>query len=334
MDLIIITGFLGSGKTTLLNSIARMLSQNNKKVAIIENEIGSVGVDDYYLRQQGLMVKEIFSGCICCSLRIDLINTLLELERDFAPDVVIVEPSGVAGPKQVVNSLQGYGGEINSKRVISVIDAERFSAIENLSIPLITDAIEVADIVLINKIDMVSSVRLDEIKNKITNFRPGVHIAAISAINDTNIEQIEKYLLSNDEIETTNTVSQTPANQNASDMPKPAVYSSETEILFETKLSFDLIKDRMCDFIDGLVLKIKMAGCEMIGHLKAVVKTEKCGYLLISATSFNGRPQIKGRLAGDAGAARVTINAIVYGIDKKVLAEIIDQDIAGFEIKI
>ena len=71
-----------------------------------------------------------------------------------------------------------------------------------------------------------------------------------------------------------------------------------------------------------------------VQDLKAVVKTEKCGYLLISATSFNGRPQIKGRLAGDAGAARVTINAIVYGIDKKVLAEIIDQDIAGFEIKI
>ena len=328
MDLIIITGFLGSGKTTLLNSIAKMLSRNNKKVAIIENEVGSVGVDDDYLRQQGLMVKEIFSGCICCSLRINLVSTLLELERDYAPDIVIIEPSGVAGPKQVLSSLQCYGGEINSKRVISIIDAKRFAAIEKLSMPLITDAIEIADMVLINKIDTVNSGRLDEIKNRILNFRADANIMAISALQGTNMEQVEKYLLIEDEAgKLVVTANQTAVNQNIEDMPKPAVHSSETEILFEKKLSFDFIRDLICDFFDRVVLKIKTAGGEMIGHLKAIIKTEKCGYLLISATSFEVKPQIKGRLADDADSIRMTINAIVYGIDKKILAEIIEEEL-------
>lgn len=331
MDLIIITGFLGSGKTTLLNCISKILSRDNKKVAIIENEIGSVGVDDFYLRQQGLMVKEIFSGCICCSLRINLINTLLELERDYAPDVVIVEPSGVAGPKQVISSLLGYGGEIECRRVIAIIDAERFAAIENLSIPLVADGIEISDMVLINKIDTVNSDRLSEIKNKILTLRADANIIAISALYDTNIEQVEKFLSERETGKLAVKDNQAMTNQN--NMPKPAVHSSESEILFDAKLSFDFIKNIICDFIDRLVLKIKMAGGEMIGHLKAVIKTE-CGYMLISATSFDAKPQVKGRLADNADSISMTINAIVYGIDKKILTEIIEQEIAGLAIRL
>ena len=89
MELIIISGFLGSGKTTVLLSIVRdAVEKYGKKVAIIENEVGQTGVDDQFLKEQGLDVREIYSGCICCSLRMDLIQTLLELEREHDPTCI------------------------------------------------------------------------------------------------------------------------------------------------------------------------------------------------------------------------------------------------------
>ena len=75
MNLFVIAGFLGSGKTSLLLAVAKAVSESGRKMAIIENEVGKVGIDDIVLRAEGLPVREIYSGCVCCSLRLDLINT-------------------------------------------------------------------------------------------------------------------------------------------------------------------------------------------------------------------------------------------------------------------
>ena len=113
MDLLIIAGFLGAGKTSLLlELVGGLAAGGTRKIAIIENEIGAVGVDDQVLAAEGLPVREIYSGCICCSLRGDLVTTLLELERQEKPDLVILEPSGAAGVRQVQSALVGYGGEM------------------------------------------------------------------------------------------------------------------------------------------------------------------------------------------------------------------------------
>lgn len=76
MELIIISGFLGSGKTTLLLGMARSLVEASIRVAIIENEVGEIGIDGQYLRQEGLEVQELFGGCICCTLSAGLVPTL------------------------------------------------------------------------------------------------------------------------------------------------------------------------------------------------------------------------------------------------------------------
>ena len=78
MDLLIISGFLGAGKTSVLLPLARFLcEQRGMKLAIIENEVGETGIDDVVLREAGLAVRELYSGCICCSLKIDLVKTLM-----------------------------------------------------------------------------------------------------------------------------------------------------------------------------------------------------------------------------------------------------------------
>ncbi len=75
MNLIIIAGFLGSGKTTVLLNIARSLADGGLKVAVIENEVGKIGIDDKVLAEEGIVnLRKLFSGCVCCQLRVDLLS--------------------------------------------------------------------------------------------------------------------------------------------------------------------------------------------------------------------------------------------------------------------
>jgi G3E family GTPase len=98
MKVMIIGGFLGSGKTTAIRRISRQLSDAGKRTAIIVNEIGEIGLDGETLKSPGIITEELTSGCICCTLRISMQYTLQTLEEEFRPDVVIIEPTGIAFP--------------------------------------------------------------------------------------------------------------------------------------------------------------------------------------------------------------------------------------------
>ncbi|MHC4886986.1 MAG: GTP-binding protein, partial [Planctomycetota bacterium] len=181
MNLLILAGFLGAGKTSLLLQIARILSEEKGlRLAIVENEVGQVGIDDEVVREEGMQVREIYSGCICCSLRLDLVTTLLEIEREIAPDLVIVEPSGMAGPKQVVGALVGYGGEIESRTTAVIMDAERLRRMADLSLPLIEDSIQAADLILLNKVDAVDEGEAAAVEEKIRGIRGDVEVRPTS----------------------------------------------------------------------------------------------------------------------------------------------------------
>ena len=106
MRLLLISGFLGSGKTTLLLEIARRLAAGSQKIAIIENEVGEVGIDGQYLRREGLEVQEMFGGCVCCTLSVDLVTTLKKLDRLVRPETVILEATGIARPGDIVPTVR------------------------------------------------------------------------------------------------------------------------------------------------------------------------------------------------------------------------------------
>ena len=103
MNLLSIAGFLGSGKTTLLLRVAREFSKRFNQIAIIENEIGEIGIYGKYLRQYGLEIQELFGGCICCVMQLDLIQTIKKVERIVKPEWIILEPTGAA------DSMTGSG---------------------------------------------------------------------------------------------------------------------------------------------------------------------------------------------------------------------------------
>lgn len=96
-----VSGFLGTGKTTLMLALSRKLTEAGGKVAMVVNEIGEVPVDGEVLAEGGMQVKSIGGGCICCEVAANLASTLSQLYREFGPDHVLLEPSGVAVPSQV-----------------------------------------------------------------------------------------------------------------------------------------------------------------------------------------------------------------------------------------
>lgn len=110
-ELNVISGFLGSGKTTLIRHLTQRMSRD-KTIAVIENDFGEVGLDAELLRQGSVVVSEINSGCVCCSLTGNLRESLASVLRQYAPDVIFLEPSGVARLSEVRNTLDRLCGAL------------------------------------------------------------------------------------------------------------------------------------------------------------------------------------------------------------------------------
>ncbi len=329
MKLIIIAGFLGSGKTTFLLELARAFSQRGThRLAIIENEVGSVGVDDRVLTEHGLTVREIYSGCVCCSLRMDLIQTLLDLERTIAPDIVIIEPSGVASPRQVLQALQGYGGQIEEKVVYTLVDASRFQAVTDLSIPLIQDGIQAADQILLNKVDLVSPAELTALRERIRELRSDVPIVPVSAVRSETLTALLNLILASAPVadETVHGENAQPSGYAvpAAAGPTPAVHAREFRLHFEVPQASEIWRARLPALVAEVARELQQAGCQLLGHIKAVMKTDGGGYYLVRTTDFIRPPDVKGRLAANLSSAHLVLNAIVYGMDNAGLAEVVD----------
>ena len=190
MKLLIIAGFLGSGKTTLLLEVARRLTAASQKIAIIENEVGEIGIDGKYLRQEGLQVQELFGCCICCTLSVDLISTLEKVEQLYQPGLTIIEPTGLASPGDVVTAVRSYAPMVTDIMVLVLLDAARYELLYEMLTPLLTAQIQSADIVAINKIDAVEGANIDLISKNVNQLNPQARVVAISAEKRINLEPL------------------------------------------------------------------------------------------------------------------------------------------------
>lgn len=108
----IISGFLGAGKTTLIKSILKTVYAG-QNVVLIENEFGEIGIDGGFLKEAGIEIKEMNSGCICCSLVGDFSESLKEVVNTYKPERIIIEPSGVGKLSDVVKAIEGVKNELN-----------------------------------------------------------------------------------------------------------------------------------------------------------------------------------------------------------------------------
>lgn len=188
--LILVAGFLGSGKTSLILELARRLVAASCQVAVIENEIGDVGIDGRYIADHGILVRELFGGCVCCSLSVSLVDTLKQLQRAPAPDYVLLEPTGIAQPSDLVATVRRYATWVDWIRVITLLDAERYEMLSEVLGPLLGGQIADADVVAVNKIDTVEPACVERVVANVRSLRPCVPVVRISTQRQTNLEAL------------------------------------------------------------------------------------------------------------------------------------------------
>ena len=121
----IFSGFLGAGKTTLIKKLIEEAYQGEKLV-LIENEFGEIGIDGGFLQDAGVEITEMNSGCICCSLVGDFAEALEKVKTQFAPDRILIEPSGVGKLSDVIRAVQDVGDpDLVPGSFTTVLDATR-----------------------------------------------------------------------------------------------------------------------------------------------------------------------------------------------------------------
>ncbi len=155
MRLLVLTGFFGSGKTTFLLRALRLATREaGLRAILVQNEIGRVGVDPEVFRSGDLELKELLGGCICCDLATRLVSVLSSLVSEKSADLVCVEASGLATPGLVRQLLSGTDLASLPLLQVNTLDAARLEKIVKvISLPVIRQGIETADLCVINKID-------------------------------------------------------------------------------------------------------------------------------------------------------------------------------------
>merc|ERR1711959_559862 len=188
----VLTGFLGSGKTTLLNHL--LSSNHGLKFAIIENEFGEVGIDEKILGNTGEGIKEkideeiieVMNGCICCTVRGDLVETLKKLAKKVKKfDGIIIETTGLADPAPVAQTffvdeevrklycLDAIVTVVDAKHLVMRLDDEKPEGVENEA----QEQLAFADIVLLNKCDLVpEDAELAKVEGRIKALNPNAPI--------------------------------------------------------------------------------------------------------------------------------------------------------------
>ncbi|PMJ97188.1 GTP-binding protein [Vibrio sp. 10N.261.55.A7] len=168
----IITGFLGVGKTT---TILQLLKDKPKdeKWAVLVNEFGEIGIDGAILSDRGALIKEVPGGCMCCTAGVPMsvgINALLRTN----PDRLLIEPTGLGHPKQVVATLLSdqYLRYVDLKATIALVDPRNLSDKRHLSNQNFNDQLDSADVVIGNKVDQCHSTDIDAFNDWVTNQVP------------------------------------------------------------------------------------------------------------------------------------------------------------------
>lgn len=189
VPVVLITGYLGSGKTTLMQ---HLLSQEKRKVALIVNDMGSINIDASLLSKTGNQIAqvelvEMQNGCICCTLKDEFMEQIERLAEDESVEAIFVEASGISEPSAIAGAFVNYEESTDTrvylKTVVSVVDVDRIykeflNSLESDEdtedgdiINLIMDQIEFCNVMLLNKIDLLTESQLEEVKSALRNIQ-------------------------------------------------------------------------------------------------------------------------------------------------------------------
>ena len=186
MKIVQIAGYLGSGKTTLIIALSRKVAEAGMKVAILVNDVGAVPVDGKVIEEYGLTVKDIGGGCICCQVAGTMIKTLETLAKGPKPDVIIIEPTGIAVPESIRQTVM-----LNAEKTGAVLGptivlfdttrTDKLLTYDTLK-RLVTTQIRDADIVALSKVDLSSADAADHAEKAVRELNQTANIIRLSTV--------------------------------------------------------------------------------------------------------------------------------------------------------
>jgi G3E family GTPase len=173
------------------------------RVAILENEIGQVSVDSATLSElavgadgigkEGFALRELFSGCVCCSLTGEMIDTVRDLQSTVQPQWLIIEATGLAVPENAAAVLREGIADLDGLLTIVLIDAARFMVLEKVS-PLVAEQAKTADVLLLNKVDLVSDAAKGQVLAKLRALNNTALILEVVASKPIAVECFEELI--------------------------------------------------------------------------------------------------------------------------------------------
>ena len=192
----VVSGFLGAGKTTFI----KRLVEGNKdkgKTIIIENEFGEIGIDGGFLKNSGIEIKEMNSGCICCSLAGDFEASLRELLSTYEPNRVIIEPSGVGKLSDVLKAVSDVEKDlpVESNSAVTVVDVKKCKMYMKNFGEFFNNQIQFANTIILSRTDLVDNTKIEEAVALIKNVNPDATIVT-TPLDKLRNEKIEELLSS------------------------------------------------------------------------------------------------------------------------------------------
>ena len=189
----VISGFLGAGKTTFI----KRLVEGNKdkgKTIIIENEFGEIGIDGGFLKNSGVEIKEMNSGCICCSLAGDFEASLRELLEKYSPNRVIIEPSGVGKLSDVLKAVSDVEKDlpVESNSAVTVVDVKKCKMYMKNFGEFFNNQIQFANTIILSRTDLADDKKIEEAVALIKGVNPDATIVTtpLDKLSDEKIEEM------------------------------------------------------------------------------------------------------------------------------------------------
>jgi G3E family GTPase len=170
---LVVSGFLGSGKTTLVRGLLEAAQADGTRIAVVSNELGELGIDRALLGEGGEAFVELEGGCVCCELSDDLIDTLQQLHEQVNPDRIVIETSGVALPFDTTLNFwrEPISQWVGDDTAIVVVNAEQLAERRDLE-GTFEDQVSSADLLVLNKIDLVPEADLESLEDLLRSIEP------------------------------------------------------------------------------------------------------------------------------------------------------------------
>jgi G3E family GTPase len=174
----VIAGFLGAGKTTLLNRLLN--GHHGLRIGVLVNDFGEVSIDSQLVTNISGETISLANGCVCCTIRDDLVNAILQLiETDRPPDFIVTETSGVSDPESAAKALvisTKTAPRISLNCIVTVVDAEQVLELDEENEKLAIDQVEAADIVVVNKADLATAGQLTKVRSWLRDISPQARV--------------------------------------------------------------------------------------------------------------------------------------------------------------